>query len=327
MASKKLTELVGLDAAAKVLAATMKQGLPALLIGETGTGKTSLAQDVAQALGRDVARVNLDGGSTVEDLKGCRSLKDGSTGSVTGFDYGVIPKAMGTGAVLVLDEINAALPDTLFLLHPLLERPARFYIPETAEDVSAAAGFAVVATMNPSHEYAGTKALNAALYSRFATVIRFEPLGGERLVQALGQHVPQADAEQVGEVAHVLEAIEDLRRAERIVTRATIREGIAALLLGLDGISLKDAIRYCIVSKLELPEQEQLDRTYRPPSTNGHNKWTVEELLTRAVNYDKVVKQAEQVQQEVLKYARVAELLRTLDTANKAASTPQPEPV
>ena len=43
----------------------------------------------------------------------------------------------------------------------------------------------VVATMNPSHEYAGTKQLNAALYSRFGMVLRFGTLKGDKLLRAL----------------------------------------------------------------------------------------------------------------------------------------------
>lgn len=250
----KLETLSGLDWQAKCLHSAMKVGLPALLIGETGTGKTSLVKEVAATLGLNVVRVNLDGGTTPDELVGRFQLR----GSETYFQHGIIVKAMKEGAVLLLDELNAALADTLFCVQAVLENPSCLIIPETGETILPAPGFCVVATMNPSHDYAGTKGLNPALYSRFSQVLRFKPLAGKELVTALASHVPDAAAEVVVRVAAILEATDKARRDSVINTRLSIRDGIAALIYATDGLSVPEALRASLLDKLEEAEIEAL---------------------------------------------------------------------
>ena len=310
------TELIGVSTQAKALGAAVSQGFPALLIGETGTGKTTLARDVAAHLERPTVRVNLDGGTTVDEVIGRYQLRDGATM----FELGVIPRAMQEGAVLILDEINAALPDVLFCIHALLERPARLFIPETREEVAAAPGFCVIGTQNPSHDYAGTKALNAALYSRFGVVLRFDALRGDSLLKALAAQVPAAPAELVAEIAEVLELIESKRQEECITTRATIREGIAALMLATDGLSTDEAVRSCIVGKLEPDEQQHIPAKSRPRSS-GTGKISVSELLDRARGYEQASRRVSALERELDRYKGIKSALEAAAAQEAAEAT------
>ena len=262
---------------------------------------------MAAAFGRPAVRVNLDGGTTTDEVIGRYQLKEGATS----FEYGVIPNAMRSGSVLILDEINAALPDVLFCIHALLDRPARLFVPETQETIEPEPGFCVVATMNPSHDYAGTKGLNAALYSRFGVVLRFEPIRGEALIKALGNQVPAADGETVAEVAEVIETIERFRREDRITTRATVREGIAALLLACDGLSLAEAVHSAIIGKLEPDEIKLVPTKLRAPKPRGSaaSRLSVNELIDRARRYVDAEKRVRELEADLVRYAAIKNAL------------------
>jgi len=313
--------LIGLERHAHALLTCLAAGKSALLIGETGTGKTSLAVAAAGELSRDCVRVNLDGGSTPDELIGRFQLK----GTETFFQKGVIPQAMESGSVLILDEINAALPDTLFACHPLLESEPRLYIPETGETIKPAPGFAVVATMNPSHEYAGTKGLNAALYSRFGIVLRFSPLSGEKLIQALSLHDPGAEPEAVTSIALLFEKLSSLRAEEAINTRITLRECISALALIRAGLELEDAIGYAIGSKLESPElsiaiNKNVGFSRRSIGLTKPSR-TVSELLERINESDAVFRENKKLTKRIAALSSLEELAK----AFKAADIPRPE--
>jgi nitric oxide reductase NorQ protein len=304
--------LIGVEKHTKVMISAMKLGIPMLLIGETGTGKTSLAKLVGEHLARPIVRVNLDGGATPDELIGRYQLK----GSETYFELGIVPKAMKEGAILILDELNAALPDTLFALHPLLEDPSRLLITETGEDIRPAKGFCVVATMNPSHEYAGTKQLNAALYSRFGVVLRFEGLKGEKLLRALTIHVPKSPADNVTKIAMIMETAERLRTADKITTRITMREGIAALTLAMDGLNLEESIHAAIGGKLEDYELKEVCATgvmkHSPATAHGLSKLSITEVLEAAARAQSLEKTVVKLEREMLAYSKLQAALKAM---------------
>lgn len=247
--------LIGLESQFKALLAAVKSGKPSLLIGETGTGKTSLVYAVANHLKRAIYRINLDGGTTPDLLIGRTQLKDGATY----FQEGIAVRAMREGAILYLDEINAALPDTLFAIHAVTEidNPS-LTITETGKTVKPSEGFCVVASMNPSHDYSGTKSLNHATANRFTQRIKFKSLGGESLVSALASHHPNAETKDVLTVASLLEKLIKAQSEAVINTRLSIRDGINALYYMENGLSKTDSINVSIIDKLEDSELMEL---------------------------------------------------------------------
>lgn len=243
--------LVGLESQRKMLKSCVTAGKPAVLIGDTGTGKTSLVKELAAEMGLEVMRVNLNGGTTPDKLEGRFQLD----GKRTYFQYGVVPEAMRDGKLLLLDELNAALPDTLFTLHPLLEEQPRFFVPDTGEEFTPHENFRVVATMNPTHDYAGTRQLNMALYSRFGAVIRFDTPRGKQLLDIVVEHHPKADAEVITRVVDVVDKMVELRQQELINTPIGVREALAAVTFASDGLTLKEAVVAAVGNKLEPSER------------------------------------------------------------------------
>ena len=80
-----------------------KKGTVLLLIGPPGVGKTSIAQSIAKALGREYVRLSLGGVSCEEDLRGFQRTYIGSKG---GRILESMKAAGTTNPVLVLDEID-----------------------------------------------------------------------------------------------------------------------------------------------------------------------------------------------------------------------------
>src|SRR3990167_844694 len=151
------------------LALAISENLPTLIIGETGTGKTSAVRYLAHLTQNELRRVNLNGATTPDDLVGKTLLnRDG-----TYWIDGVLTEALRKGQWIVLDELNAASPEVLFVLQSLLDDDHYIVLHEKddKELVRPHPNFRLFATMNPPERYAGTKELNRALMSRFSLVV------------------------------------------------------------------------------------------------------------------------------------------------------------
>src|SRR3990167_10513138 len=155
----------------KTLAIGIRDNMPVLLISESGTGKTSAIRYLAAKTKNGLRRVNLNGGTTADELVGRLLINDKGTYWVDG----VLTEAMRKGEWIVLDEINAALPEVLFVLQSVLDDDGYLVLNEKddKEIVQKHPNFRLFATCNPP-EYAGTKEMNKALLSRFAICINAE---------------------------------------------------------------------------------------------------------------------------------------------------------
>lgn len=142
--------------------------MPVLLIGETGTGKTSLIRHLSSKTNNAFVRVNHNGGTTIEDIAG-RWIIDGS-GKTVWMD-GILIECMKKGYWFLADEINAASAEVNFIYHSLLDDDGRVLLAEKGNEVVIPhPNFRFFGAMNPPAEYAGTKELNKALMSRFMVV-------------------------------------------------------------------------------------------------------------------------------------------------------------
>lgn len=168
--------------------------LSVLLVGETGTGKTTMIREIAKKKKRKLIRFNLTGETTVDDFVGKYTLKDGETV----WQDGVLLQAMKEGKWLVVDEINSALPEILFVLHSLLDDDKYVVVPQhEGEVVKPHKNFRFFATMNPTDEYTGTKELNKAFKSRFDITIQTEYASNEHEGKIILERVGNAIDEGV----------------------------------------------------------------------------------------------------------------------------------
>lgn len=168
-----------------------------LLAGPTGCGKSTHIEHLARLRGRKLFRINLSAGSRTSDFLGCREVKvDRQSGlAVTAWTDGVLLQAMtysdpetGSGAWLLVDEVDFATPEVLVALHQVLEpsRPRRVVVAEDGgRVVEATEDFRIALTANTTGAgddtgiYSGTNLLNAAFRDR-VTIFRFTYTPHER---------------------------------------------------------------------------------------------------------------------------------------------------
>lgn len=141
-----------------------------LLLGPRGTGKSSLAADVALRLDRVYCYVPCHTGATSEALIGQWIPNPKGEGYV--WMDGVLTRAVRKGHVCLLDEVNSLKPEVAFAIHGLLDHRRELVLAEKPDDagnpevVVAHADFGLIAAGNPFYE--GVRVMNEAFRDRFA---------------------------------------------------------------------------------------------------------------------------------------------------------------
>ena len=142
-----------------------------MLIGHTGTGKTSLIEQLAARLEQPCVKVNLNGQMSVSDLVGFYVARNGEMVWVDG----VLPHCMKNGYWLILDEFDFGSTELLSILHAPTEKEPSLVLKEKGhEPVEIHDNFRIFATANAvgamqgyRHLYQGTRPMNIATISRW----------------------------------------------------------------------------------------------------------------------------------------------------------------
>ena len=176
-----------------------------LLQGETGTGKSTLIEQVASRLNWPTFTVGCHDGLEFQELIGRVTLQpDGSTG----WADGPLIAAMRVGGILLLDELNFLRPGVSGGLNVVLQAMC-YSIPETGEVVKAHPEFRIAATGNAidgvgKGAYRGTQTPNIALLARFTLGIRVTYMSVEdeqKMLEAKAPGLSEKVANYLAEVA------------------------------------------------------------------------------------------------------------------------------
>ena len=125
-----------------------ENGLPLLLKGPTGCGKTRFVEHMAAKLGLPLYTVACHDDLSAADLIGRYLLKGGETVWVDG----PLTRAVREGGICYLDEVVEARKDVTVVLHPLTDDRRTLMMDRTGEELVAPKGFMLVASYNPGYQ-------------------------------------------------------------------------------------------------------------------------------------------------------------------------------
>ncbi len=222
-----------------VFGAAARRGVPVLLKGPTGCGKTRFVEAMAHELGRDLITVAGHEDMTSADLVGRFLLKGGETVWVDG----PLTRAVREGAICYLDEIVEARQDTIVVIHPLADHRRELPIDRLATTLPAAPGFQLVISYNPGYQSV-LKNLKESTRQRFVAIeLDFPPAETETAVVA---HEAGIDTETARALVNFGNAIRNLDGAQ-LREVASTRMLILAGGLVAEGLSLRSAVRSAIL--------------------------------------------------------------------------------
>ena len=152
------------------------------LHGHTGTGKTTLAEQVAARVGFPVHRLNLDSNIERSDMVGSKELIVENGVPVTSYAEGILPRAMQQPSFLILDEMDAGQADVLFTIQRALEKKGLVLTEDGGRVVQSHPLFRFIATANSRGQgdeygwYQGVRPMNVATLDRFGVFIEVDYL-------------------------------------------------------------------------------------------------------------------------------------------------------
>jgi nitric oxide reductase NorQ protein len=218
------------------------QGLPVLLKGPTGCGKTRFLEFMAWRLGRPLVTVACHDDLSATDLTGRYLVMNGETV----WHDGPLSVAARTGAICYLDELVEARADTIVVIHPLADYRRVLPIEKTGELIEAAAGFQLVVSYNPGYQQL-LKELKPSTRQRFVAIeFRLPPPEAEREIVARESEVPRPTAAALVELASRIRRLEAHGLAEVPSTRLLV--STARLIAA--GIPPREACRAGLVAPL-----------------------------------------------------------------------------
>jgi len=173
------------DSKLKGILACIELGYPILSVGPTGSGKTLFFGLLSKFLKGSFDYTSLNGSITIQDLTQERTLaKDGTFEEKDMILATWLRNAQKNLSILQLDEVNAAKPETLLALHPIMDIKGELRLPYSGEILKVNKNAVLVMSCNEGDEYSGINAMNAAFQNRYIKIY-FPYIQGEELAELL----------------------------------------------------------------------------------------------------------------------------------------------
>ena len=226
--------------------------------GPTGCGKTRLVADFCYATNKPMIRLNCSEGLNEDNFIGYKTLVNGEVV----FIEGPALLAMKYGCVLVLDELNAALPEILIKLHSIMDSGTYTLAEDGNRMIEAAPGFMVAACINPPNDYAGVRPLNRATKDRFDLQmnIKYLPEAEEmKLIQRLSGNRNRELAKAVVRMANDLREL----KTQRKMSSDTSTRTLITVMQAATKMSVTDAINYTMVNRYTDTERKDVEMAAR----------------------------------------------------------------
>ena len=225
-----------------LFAACHARGLPVMLKGPTGCGKTRFVEHMAWRVGRPLVSIACHDDLSASDLTGRYLIRGGDTV----WADGPLALAARLGAICYLDEVVEARQDTIVVIHPLTDDRRVLPVDKTGELIEAAPGFQLVVSYNPGYQHA-VKDLKPSTRQRFVTLdFDYPPPAAEAEIVAHEGGVDRRTAASLVELARRVRRLRDQGLAESPGTRLLV--ATARLIAG--GIPARQACQVALAGPL-----------------------------------------------------------------------------
>lgn len=237
--------------------------MPVYLWGHKGTGKTTLAEQLAARTGRPTIRIQHTANTEESHIVGQTLANENGTY----FSPGPLALAMKHGWVYLADEYDFAFPQVLGVYQPVLEGGALVIKEATPEwrVIKPHPEFRFVATGNTNGSgdetglYQGTNMQNSANYSRFGVCLEVKYMPKEAEVAMLRNRcgISEKDALLVVKWATDVRSAFDKGDVSDTVSP---RELINGVKLGLALMDYREGMKLAFINKLPKISQEAVDK-------------------------------------------------------------------
>ncbi|MDO4490340.1 MAG: MoxR family ATPase [Lachnospiraceae bacterium] len=213
-----------------------------LLSGAKATGKNVLCETLAYLFGRPTYSISFHVNTDSTSLIGTDTFRNNE---VT-LRKGPVALCAEYGGFGILDEINMAKNDAVSVLHATLDHRRTIDIPGY-EKIPLHPATRFIGTMN--YGYAGTKALNEALVSRFL-VIDLPPLTEDTIFFLLRKHFPNGKKEALQQFCGLFLDLQEKAGNGEISSKSLDMRGlISAIRISASGLAPAKAVTMGIVNK------------------------------------------------------------------------------
>jgi nitric oxide reductase NorQ protein len=214
--------------------AATQAGLPIMLKGPTGCGKTRLVEFMAHRLGVPLFTVSCHEDVTASDLLGRYLLASDSTEWVDG----PLTRAVKEGGICYLDEIVEARQDATVAIHSLADHRRELYLERRGGmRLRAAPGFNLVVSYNPGYQSI-LKDLKMSTRQRMVSIdLDFPKPEVEREIIAKEAAVDESLAGDLVRLGQAIRRVKDSGLREVASTRTLV----AAACLINQGLSFTEA--------------------------------------------------------------------------------------
>jgi len=226
-----------------VFDAAFRGGLPVMLKGPTGCGKTRLVEHMSVRLGVPLYTVSCHEDVTAADLMGRYVLRGGETVWVDG----PLTLAARNGGICYLDEIVEARADSTVAIHSLADHRRELSLERLGDErIVAKADFCLVVSYNPGYQSV-LKDLKVSTRQRMVAIeLGFPPPDVEERVVAHEAGCSPEEAAALVRLGQAIRRLEDDSLREVASPRALVAAGV----LTAKGLPLRDAAIAAIVGPL-----------------------------------------------------------------------------
>jgi nitric oxide reductase NorQ protein len=203
----------------EVFTAAWRSGLPVMLKGPTGCGKTRLVEHVAKHVGVPLFTVCCHEDMTSSDLLGRFVLRDSHTEWVDG----PLTQAVRQGGICYLDEVVEARQDAIVAVHSLSDHRRELNIERLGGlKIHAASGFQLVVSYNPGYQSI-LKDLKMSTRQRLVGIdLSFAPPEIERKILRQESGLDSEVLEDIIRLGQAIRRLDDAALRETASTRALV---------------------------------------------------------------------------------------------------------